>query len=304
MPLLQLETVLLASVKKESNALAKATLLDCLAHAVLLAESPSEDVLSVVRGSLQPTNAALLPTLYCLYAILKVSTTVSEVDTLKKSLEEAVKRAIAKPFLCGREGILALPSLIRLSILANQELSPMVAESFKEGSFLFQASLYNSANKDDERLIAWCHAALHCTVELVLSTCILSDAEQTAFLGFFFSQIMTENPVARESAFALLDRLGDLALPSDGSARRLPAVPHHNGPPSTSTTTSTRCRTSLFSRCCSRLLMVRCSGRSWAASPGARATPSSALDTTTTRLGTPSMDRCAARSRSSWCPTR
>lgn len=204
---LQLETVLLASVKKESNALAKATLLDCLAHAVLLAESPSEDVLSVVRGSLQPTNAALLPTLYCLYAILKVSTTVSEVDTLKKSLEEAVKRAIAKPFLCGREGILALPSLIRLSILANQELSPMVAESFKEGSFLFQASLYNSANKDDERLIAWCHAALHCTVELVLSTCILSDAEQTAFLGFFFSQIMTENPVARESAFALLDRL-------------------------------------------------------------------------------------------------
>lgn len=47
---LQLETVLLASVKKESNALAKATLLDCLAHAVLLAESPSEDVLSAGAG--------------------------------------------------------------------------------------------------------------------------------------------------------------------------------------------------------------------------------------------------------------
>jgi len=79
--------LLFAVLKKESNPAAKGCLLDCISHAVLLSETYSEDLLVSLSGSLQATSTTLLPSLYCLSAVLRVATTIPKPEPLKKGLE-------------------------------------------------------------------------------------------------------------------------------------------------------------------------------------------------------------------------
>lgn len=186
----KIENLLITALKKESNPAAKGCLLDCISHAILLSETYSEELLTTLSGSLQATNTTLLSSLYCLSSVLRVSTAVTKPEVLKKGLEEAVGRAMAKPFICGREGVLAFPSLIRLAILLNEPMPPVLKESLKEGSYLYQPSMYVSSNREDDLLVSWCNEALYTGAELLLTSHCLHPDEETALLKLVFSQIV------------------------------------------------------------------------------------------------------------------
>ena len=191
---LRLQEVLLAALKKETNPAAKAVLIDCLGQAVLAAESATDAVMTALLAVTQPTSNVLLPALCALSSILRSNATLPDVAAVRKTLESAIARAIAKPFLCGREGIISLPALLRLVCCVQGERAPAcVVDSLKEGSFFFQSSLYTSANREDDLVIEACQTALRDCVELAVMKEVLEEKAVFAVVKHLYSQIVCEN---------------------------------------------------------------------------------------------------------------
>ena len=187
----RLQDVFLAALKKETNPVAKAALLDCIGQAVLAAEAVNEAVLTLLLTSTQASSNVLLPALCALRCVLRVVHTLPDATAVRKTSESAIERAVAKPFLSGREGIVALPALVRLACCIQGESVPAcVLNALSEGSFFFQSSLYSSNNREDDSLVEACQAALYDCVEVVLVETEMEEKKMCLVVKYLYSQMV------------------------------------------------------------------------------------------------------------------
>ena len=167
---------LLKTVQKETNAAAKAACCDCLGTAVSLGGDVAEEVMKWIEAN---TSAAAFKQ-GVLFVLMQATTTPCQsfnTELLIPKLVEVIGAAIARPFIAGCDGVMALPSLVQLSILAGKEVPAAVSQALQEGSALLQSSVL-FGNKEDAIVARWTHQSILRLAVLAMNSHALTEAEQ------------------------------------------------------------------------------------------------------------------------------
>lgn len=179
-----LSAQLLKTVQKETNATAKVACCDCLGAAVSMSGEVSEDVMKWIEAN----TAATAFKQGVLFVLMQATSTPCQsfnAELLMPKLGEVIAAAIARPFIAGCDGVMALPSLVQLSILAGKEVPAAVSQALQEGSVLLQNSVL-FGNKEDEIVARWTHQSILRLAVLAMNGHALKEEEQMRVMQLVF----------------------------------------------------------------------------------------------------------------------
>lgn len=179
---------LLKSVQKETNAAAKAACCDCLGLAVRLSDAVPAEVMAWLEASATAT-AFKQGVLFVLLQATATACTSFKTALFLPRLTEVVEAAVARPFIAGCDGVVALPALVRLAALAGTELPAVVKQALQQESFLFQSNVLFNGNKENELATRWAHEGVLRLAVLAASSAapeMLTEAERVRVVQLVF----------------------------------------------------------------------------------------------------------------------
>lgn len=202
--------ILLAAYKKEANAANKCFVMDALTLAVQLAQQVPAEVLSLALSGAKLSGNASIPSLYllsCVVAIPDVSLSASELLPL---LDSVIQCAAARPFLNGREGILAMASVIGLAIQAGCAVPDSAVKATDFNSFLFMHRLYTSGNVEEREATRWCQQSVIQLLEQAMKTHVFDAEQECRVIQLLFDLVVSnaESVGRRQCRNRRFDRRG------------------------------------------------------------------------------------------------
>lgn len=202
----KVSSLILGMWKKESNSSVKNSVITVFSAIVSVTDTVSDEVMKVMEDGMKTTGSTLSHYLYLVYSIAKSNASMKEQIVLPV-LEEAIKKAVAKPFASGRDGLIALPSLILISIKAGKDETSLLTSALADGSFTYQPSLLNASNKEDEGVVGFCNECVVDLMRIVLTTHCTSEEDVKRVCHYVFTVLDSASSPLKKQGALLLKKL-------------------------------------------------------------------------------------------------